>query len=97
MLRKLINRLRTSKRKVQPSVYVEVTDVSESVGLFPGIFSIVPEKGPVNEPIYIGPTISKPRWWQFWRWHLIKQYRRECQEAQQKFMIILLIIDAIIL
>jgi len=41
--------------------------------------------GPVGEPIYIGPSIARPLWWQPWRWYLKPRYRQECREALAKF------------
>ena len=43
------------------------------------------DKGPINKPIFIGPTISKPKWFQFWRWHLISKYKEECYDSLKKF------------
>ena len=30
--------------------------------------------------------INRIKWYQFWRWHLVKQYKKECEEAKQKFI-----------
>lgn len=32
-----------------------------------------------------GAKISKPKWWQFWRWHLIKEWKKQCLTAYAKF------------
>ena len=56
------------------------SDVSDLFG-----FIINSDKGPINKPIYIGPTIRKPKWFQFWRWHLILRYKKECQQSIKKF------------
>ena len=35
--------------------------------------------------ILVSTKIKKPRWYQFWRWHLIPKYRQEIFEAKRLF------------
>lgn len=39
--------------------------------------------GPVNKPIFLGPYMSKPKWYQFWKF---KKYKEECKNTQQKII-----------
>lgn len=85
----MLNKLfRKKENHVNLSINVEETDFSERKPQFPGNFAIGlnTEKGPINQTIYIGPTIDKPKWYQFWRWHLISRYKKECKEAEKKFL-----------
>jgi len=41
---------------------------------------------PKSKIIFIGTSINRIKWYQFWRWHLVKQYKKECEEAKQKFI-----------
>lgn len=68
---------------ISPGVYVNVVDNSTPVQVDVSIPAIigVAEYGPMNAPKFYGPSIAPIRWWQFWRWHLIPRYRRECKEA----------------
>ena len=63
---------------------IKETDHSFSKLNFPGTI-ILSDKGPTIKPIFIGPKISKPKWFQFWRWHLILRYKKECQQSIKKF------------
>ena len=63
---------------------IKETDHSFSKLNFPGTI-ILSDKGPTIKPIFIGPKISKPKWFQFWRWHLILRYKRECRKASNRF------------
>jgi len=38
--------------------------------------------GPAVE--FIGPKMRPILWCQFWRWHLIPAYNRECREARER-------------
>jgi len=80
----------TSVDLISPDVYTQEIDCHSYVPPSdrPSIpaFIGMAEHGPTSAPIIIGPTIDKPRWWQFWRWHLIPRYRRECREAHAKFI-----------
>lgn len=49
-----------------------------------GVIGIEPEIT-IKKAEYFGPTIRPIRWWQFWRWHQIPRYRREMQEARERF------------
>lgn len=70
---------------------VEVTEI-DCCTAKPGTAAAIPafigvaEKGPQNPPMWIGPSISRIRWWQFWRWYLIPRYRRESRAAWEKFL-----------
>jgi len=34
---------------------------------------------------YIGLKMGPIRWWQFWRWHLRAEYKRQCVEVRDRF------------
>ena len=38
-----------------------------------------------NRQIIIGPSIKHIEWYQFWRWSLIGEYLRQCDEANKQF------------
>jgi len=42
--------------------------------------------GPMPNPVFIGPSVRKPRWWQPWRWHQYPRWRRESSAAWQKYL-----------
>lgn len=72
------------------SPHVTEIDLSDHVAEINGprlaAFIGVADKGLVNTPKYYTPSIAPIRWWQFWRWHKIFQYRRECKKVFQDFI-----------
>lgn len=73
--------------KCTPDMEVQEIDVSTLKTTDPTIAMMIgdAEKGPAGPVQYYGPTIPPIRWWQFWRWHLCKRYRRECEDASRRF------------
>jgi len=90
MLSSFIKRLFKEEEKIKCTIKVRETDHSEYLPTEKanGICGIVAacSKEPVIEPIFLGPTIQRPRWWQFWRWYLMSKYNKESREAKQKFL-----------
>ena len=41
-------------------------------------------KSPRKITLY-GAKTSKPKWWQFWRWHKSSKWKQECIDAYKKF------------
>lgn len=100
-LRRLWRRGSSDEERVADAVMgVEEDEVLLMPGVFvreePGIPRVIPstpsaaiigapEKGPVAEPVLIGPSFRKPRLWEFWRWHRYPRWRRESRGALRKF------------
>ncbi len=78
-------------KKINPNVTVTEIDKtvyipdSRNFGLTAPYLSRC-QRGPKNPLIFIGPTIERIKWWQFWRYHLIKQYKKEMKESREKFL-----------
>ena len=83
----------TDDQLIAPDVFiqeVDLTDVHPPVTMPTSPATVLAmigpaASGPVNTPEWIGPSFRKPRWYQFWRWHLLPRYRRECREASARF------------
>jgi len=75
--------------KVNPNI--TITEIDKTVHIpDPKNLGIImsSEKGPLKPPILIGAnvTIEPIRWWQFWKYHLIKKRKQQLKEATEEFI-----------
>lgn len=82
---------RCNVKEVKPNVFATTVDVSEhkpidnsELNHLLKLLTIDAKTGPKNSPNFHGPSISKPKWYQFWRWHLLPRYRRELKNTYKE-------------
>jgi len=70
-------------KKVKPSV--TVTEIDKTIHI-PNQKNLEIKKGSLNPPILIRANIiDQIRWWQFWRYHLIKKRKQQLKETMEEF------------
>ena len=46
---------------------------------------ILSSESPKNKLILIGLTLREIKWYEFWRWYLIPEFRRQVKQAHEDF------------
>ncbi len=73
-----------TKRIVKPSVSIKEIDKSLENKIVQAHKVILGKvKRGVPKVVYLGTTIKSIKWYQFWRWHLKKEYIKQCKECNE--------------
>ena len=68
----------------EPRIFYKSIHYDEIEAKNPGELSIT--NVPLTTCYYIGPSIKRIKWYQFWRWHFIRKYREEQNDAYKRFL-----------